>query len=327
MLKHCLIAFALLAPGAAAAHAHDHGLGAGRPGAAELVHRHRFGEALEAAREAAIRSPDSLNALLLLGDAHFALGNYVEAEALYLHAASETLTMQTLARLAIIHEHRGRFNEADTAWSETHQATELLGAPASERAWCLTMRGELALRRGRLDEASTHLTGALEAFGGAHAAERWLAEIDRRRGRLDLARERLGALAETHPVPEYWIALGDVEAALGAPGRASAWYRRAEVCMLDEIRGGDMGHARQLVELWLDHGGDAEQAVALALRDLAEVRRDAGAFATAAAALHAAGRTREAFDHLAEALARAPSDPAIRSLARRLQHEQGAPPP
>lgn len=316
-----LIACALAALGAASARAHDHGPGTGRPDAAALMHRHRFREALDAARDAAVSAPDSLEARLLLGDAHFALGNYAEAEALYLHAVGRTLSMPTLARLAIIHELRGRFDEADAAWSEAHQAAVLLGAPASDRAWCLTLRGELALSQERLDDARAHLAAALETFGGAHAAERLLAEVDRRRGDLRSARDRLMRIAEDHPMPEYWIALGELEAAIGASDRAAAWYRKAEDSMLDEVRQGDLGHARELVELWLEHEGDVEQAAALALRDLAEVRRDAEAFATAARALHAAGRTAEALDHMAQALKRKPNDPVIRAQAAKLRRD------
>ena len=187
----------------------------------------------------------------------------------------------------------------------------------------MTMLGELALKRGRLHEASECLARAVENFDGAHAAHAGLAEIDRRRGDLATARDRLRRLVDRHPRPVYWIALGEVCAALDDPNRARSWFDRAEEVMLGEVRRGDLGHARALVELWLEHDGDVEQAVVLALEDLKEVRRDAGAFATAARALHAAGRTEEAVEHMAEALKRTTADPSILLHAAKIYGDAG----
>ncbi len=293
-----------------------------RPGLAyALVGQHRFREALIAARAVGDARPDAHEVWMLLGDIHFALGNALEAEALYGRVAEASLTMQSLSRLALIHEHRGRWDDARRAMTEALDAAVLLDAPATDRAWCLTMLGEMALRHGRLDEASEHLTLAIRVFPDAHAAHARLARIDRRRGDVERVRDRLLQLVDRHALPAYWIALGDAYAATGEQGRARAWLDKAERHMLDELGHGDMGHARELVEFWLDHDGDVEQAVVLALRDLHEVRQDAGAYATAARALHAAGRTEEAIEHIAEALKRAPTDPVIQSQASKIHKD------
>ena len=110
------------------------------------------------------------------------------------------------------------------------------------------------------------------------------------------------------PRPSFLRELGEVYQDLGRVTDAQRWLSEAEDRMLAELRQGGIGHARELVELWLSRGRNLERAVELALRDLKEVRQDAAAFETAAWALHKVGRNAEAVPLMDEALRRSKSE-------------------
>lgn len=258
---------------------------------------HRFGDALVSARQAAALAPERSDVLALLGDAHLALGHQVEARAIFEALGARELTMGSLSRLALAAADRGDRHEAERLMRDAAEAGELLGAPAQGRAWCQEILGEWAWESGRVDEARRSYSAALELDAGSPHARMMLARLDAREGRVDEADAVLSELCRTHPRPVHWLALADVLRARGGSSdieRAGALVRLAEAAMMHELEDHDVGHARELAELWLAHGGDAARAAELALRDLHEVRQDAGAYETAAWALHRAGRSGEA---------------------------------
>jgi tetratricopeptide (TPR) repeat protein len=273
--------------------------------------QHEFSTALEAAREAAVRLPDEPAVWALLGDIHLALGNTLEAEMHFRRLAGEQLTVESLSRMALIHDVRGDHDEAAALMRDALDAARLLEGSASQRAWCHAMLGEMALKRGRLDEAGSHLRRALSLDDAAHHAAAMLAVVEQRQGHVAEALHRLEQLVERSPKPEHLIALGDLLEDMGRDDQARDAYDRAECDMLTDLEVGDLAHSRALVELWLDRGDNIDRAVALALRELHEVRRDAGACSTAAWALHAAGRSEAALPLILEALRRAPGDATI----------------
>ena len=275
-----------------------------------LLGRHRFREALAEAREVAHRRPQDPEVLALLGDIHFGLGNYAEAEAFFLRLADLQLTLHSLARVALIQQHRGRLSEAAATLAEALEAGRLLGNAPPDLAWCHTMIGELELGRGNIEEAGRSFQSALDRHERAHAAAWRLAQVDLMRKEPARAKAGLLALVEAHPKPAYWITLGEACDALGEIAEARRWYVMAESDMLGDLARGDVGHVRELVELWLAHpltpdpSPNAARAVQLALGDLEEIRQDVGAFETAAWALHCAGEHEEALRLIRRALRR-----------------------
>lgn len=91
-----------------------------------LAGRHRFSEALGHARAAAELRPDSLEVLALLADLHIALGHELEAEVLVEYLEARSLTLETLARRGLVHDLRGRREEALTSLRESLVAGGLL---------------------------------------------------------------------------------------------------------------------------------------------------------------------------------------------------------
>lgn len=285
---------------------------------------HKFKEALDNARRAEPAHPGSDQIASLICDIHLALGNNAEAGMIAEALAARWLTLESLSRVALVKQARGEHREAAKAMRDAFEAGKLLDAPARSLAWCRSILGDFALELGRLDEARGEFETALALDPGCHHARWRLAQIDIRQVKGALAVEPLRALVEQIPKPAYILTLADAVEA-GAPGAGSAGpasahelRARAEAAMASELASGGLGHVRELVEFWLAHPEfcpDGEKAVELALRDLNEVRRDAGAFGTAAWALMSVGKPGEAAPLAREAALRAPGDPRTQCRA------------
>ncbi|PCJ53498.1 MAG: hypothetical protein COA70_09395 [Planctomycetota bacterium] len=264
--------------------------------------RHDFEGALTATREAVRRDPNSQSLLALLGDVHFGLGNYMEAENAFRRLADEDINLQSLARLALVLESKGDFEDAEAMMADALEAGYLLKASASDLAWCHSMIGEIAYQHGDLHKAEAGFREALVLDPGLPFAVHGLAEIHTDRGDIKLAAEMMMALVEWLPEPGYLIQTGDLMLKLGKEEEALTYFHMAEVDMLGDLNAGKFGHLRDLAEYWMAHGGDLARAKELALKDLKHVRHDMGAYETAAWACHLNGDTDQATALITEAL-------------------------
>ncbi|MCA9299033.1 MAG: tetratricopeptide repeat protein [Phycisphaerales bacterium] len=268
------------------------------------IGRHAFASALEAAREAVRLAPDDPSVRSVLGDAHLAIGNYTEAEAIFRWRASD-LSLETLSRLALLEQELGRIEDALVTMDEARQAGLLLGASDLEIAWCHTMTGDMLLTLGRLDEATEAYTRAAGLDPEAHAAMFGLARVMHAQGRTEEATRMLERLVERASNPRYRLELVRVT---GATGMLDPLREALE----SEIEGGDLEHARTLVELTLEFGGDERRAAALARRELREVRQDIDAHVVAARALSRVGEHDEGVRLIRIAMGLAPDRPDVR---------------
>lgn len=279
-----------------------------------LLGQHRFEEALGYARGAAEAWPGEPQVWALLGDLHLALGHSVEAELAYRSLLDEGLTLHSLARMAQVHQLRGRVDEARSHYLDALQAGELLEEPAATRAWCHDMLGDLDFDAGLLANAREHYEKALALHPASHASVLRLAQLDGAAGDWHGAEHRLRDLVETYPRPAYWMALGDALARQGHEREAGRWFALAEKHLLHDLDHGDPGHARELAQLYLRTGRDLDLAIGLARRDLRDVRQEPESHETLAWALHRSGRSDEALDSMKAALRPGPS--SVRLLAR-----------
>jgi tetratricopeptide (TPR) repeat protein len=264
--------------------------------------RHDFDGALAAARAALRIEPDDSALLALLGDVHFGAGNLTEAEAAWrmLHARGETLA--SLARLGLAAEARGRDAEAERNFRDALEAGRLLEVSVEDIAWCHCMLAELEQNRGHAAAAEHSFRAATVLDPQSRFAAQGLARALTEQSRADEALTILMELVERLPEPAHFVQIGETLETLGRAEEARGWYARCEADVQRDFARGDFGHARELAELWLDHGGDPERALELALRDLNEVRHDSGAWETAAWAFFRCGRFAEAAQHVTEAL-------------------------
>jgi tetratricopeptide (TPR) repeat protein len=276
--------------------------------------RNRCAASLESARRAAALSPGRRDLRAAVGDAHFALGNYVEAEAIYHDLAAEARDLAALGRVGQVHELRGRDDLAVATWEQALALGEQADAPPAEQAWCHLLLAEHLRLRGHGEPARAHYERALALDPVAEAAERGLAEIELATGSIGAAEARLRALAERRPRPATWLLLARVLEREGQEAEARAWLDRTREDFAGDLRKGELGHLRDQAGLALDDG-DADAAVDLARRDLAEVRHDLQTLETLAWTLHRAGRSREALPHLRRALQTGSRGPQLRRRA------------
>ncbi len=267
-----------------------------------LMGQHRFAEALLQAREGAEMLEHPAGVAAILGDIHFALGNYVEAEWAYRKLNSDGRTLPSLARMAQIHAVRGRDEKAAKAIKDACEAGGVSVVPALDASWCKLMQGEIAIDQGRAVDAVSAFERALELAPVRHTARLRTAEAAMILGDPDRAVETLEKLIREHPLPRYQAALGKALRDSGRIEDARAWFDKARDAYEDEFARGDIGHIREYTELLLVTGENPARALELARREFAGIRQDLGAHVTLAKALAANEQYEAAADRIHRAL-------------------------
>ena len=112
-------------------------------------------------------------------------------------------------------------------------AIEAGSAIPEQEAWALTRYGTLLVAANRTTDAEAAFRHALRLSPGYVHARAGLARVAAARGRFGEATQRLRAVVDRLPVPEYAILLGDVLARDGRPLIARRAY--ALVSTLDRI--------------------------------------------------------------------------------------------
>jgi tetratricopeptide (TPR) repeat protein len=182
--------------------------------------RHRFETAIGLSRKALAYDPENAVAFGVLGDSFVELGRYDEAFEAYDRMAELAPGLSSYARVAHARELLGRPGEAIEAIELGLEYQTL----SEHSAWGFVQIGNLELGRGRLEVAGRFFRRALARYPGYVHALGGLAEIDRARGNYERAIERLEAVVERLPVPEYATRLGDSLAAAGRTEQAMAAY-------------------------------------------------------------------------------------------------------
>jgi len=258
---------------------------------------HRFAEAEALGRQAVAARPASPGALGVLVDAQVELGRYDQAAVTLQRLLDVRPDLAALSRAAYLRELTGDLDGAAVALLQAENAG---GAPR-DVATVAALRGDLALRRGDLDEAAAAYARALAADPGSLGGALGRARVAAARGDLDGAVSAAADLAARRPVPAALILHADLLRAAG---------RDAEASDADAVvRAGTrlQQAAGQVVDLELarfeaDRGDDPQSALALARR--AHAARPDNVFAAAGLgwALHRAGSPGEAADLTRQAL-------------------------
>ena len=207
--------------------------------------------------------------------------------------------MPALTRAAYLRELHGWIDGAVDFMEKAYDRTS--PGEKEDRAWIRTHLAHLELSRGNLDKAEAHLKLAMELFPDYHYA---LAEL----GKLRLAQERVDEAVsafekryEMAPHPENLL---DVARALDRAGRkseAQAAYAQFETAARAEMNNGDNCN-RDLADYYVDVADKPEQALQVTAAEMAR-RQDIFTRATHAWALHAAGRSAEAWKEMETAIA------------------------
>ena len=268
--------------------------------------KHEFAAALETARRAIDMAPRSAVARAIEVDALVELGRYDEADdaAAAMLALGSDLT--TLSRVSYLAELHGKLDVAVTAMRE---ATKSEGVAPENLAFTHVQLGNLLVYSGDPVAAAKEYERALALVPGHAPALAGQGRLAVANGRLDEAISFFRQAADVVPLPEYVIALADVQAAAGRADDAarSVDLAGAEI-QLFEATGVTVDLDLALFEA--DHG-DPERALEFA-RGAYKATPNIRAADAQAWALHQLGRDRHARQWSDEALRLGSRDPLLR---------------
>lgn len=246
--------------------------------------RHRFGEAIALARQAAKQQPKDADALAIIGDAHFGIGDLAAAEKAYDEVAARAPGFVTDTRRANLAHARGKSRHAIALLRGALAEATARDQPADSRAWCHVMIGAALFDLGDWSAAEQEYQAALKLTPDSYLAIEHLAELRsvQRRDKEALALyERAIALAGH---PDFLEAVARTHEWAGRAAEAKRWYTRAREGYLAAVTAGDPGYYRHLAMYFVDVELKPDEAVSWARKDL-ELRQDAEAWSTLAWAL------------------------------------------
>ncbi len=262
---------------------------------------HDFAAALEHARRAVALAPDDAAAHGVLGDASLELGRYDDAERAFETMMRLKPDLAALARRSGLRSLRGDTEGAVADLRRAIEAGMVDGRPPEHVAWAQWQLGMDLFALGDLAGAEESHRAALATYPVYHRALAGLAQVRMAQRRPDEAIAFYGQALAVIPLPEYAAALGDVHASQGRADEARRQYDLVEYIGRVGAAGAAL-YNRELASFLADHDREPDRALALARREI-EARQDVGAWELLAWALHKAGRSREALDPLARALA------------------------
>jgi tetratricopeptide (TPR) repeat protein len=264
---------------------------------------HQFSDARGHAEQLRGLMQDETYALQLLGDAHFNLGNYAQAEQAWSKVrptGNELALAPRLSQLDWIHGNVGRARQRleDALARAQKMAPEF----PEVAAWFHTQLGELAFKVGDWEAAETHYQDALLQQPDYYAGLDHLAELRGAEGKIDEAIALYVRLIKRVDRPEFLQALGDLYLFNGKTVEARLWHDRALTGYLASVNRGEILYLHHLAGFYSDSLNQPEEAVLWARRDLA-LRQTIQAYDALAWALYKTGNAEEALELTAKALA------------------------
>jgi tetratricopeptide (TPR) repeat protein len=281
-----------------------------------LIGQHRFIEARAAAVELVALDTENAVFRATLGEVLLELGEYERADSLFRPLRPRRYEAALTPRYARWLELRGKVGEArrllEAARDEAFRRADAI--PVQQLAWYELRLGELALRYGATAEARRRLDRGL-----ALVADDW---------RLLAARARLALATRDFPLavtlgdsslarhldPATLAAVGDAWLAQGDTTVAEDYYRAMEAA----TRAPRGGFHRAWYLALLDHGRRIAEILAAVRTDL-ETRKDVYGYDLLAWALFKSGRTAEARQAIAAALAWGSEDPQLHAHAAAIE--------
>lgn len=268
---------------------------------------HRFAEALETARRAQVVRTDDHDVWGQITDALVELGDYEGA----VKAAQTMVDLRpdssSYARVSYLRSLHGDTEGAIQAMTAAVQAANPNDPEAI--AWSRVQLGNELMNAGRLGEAEREFDEALRVFADHPLALRGKAEARVAAGDVQGAIEickREKASADAAQM------LGDLYTRLGRHDAARKEYQKFET--LERENAVSERSWRHMVNYWLDHGRNLEQALTLATQEY-ETRKDIFTCDALAWALFKNGRVAEAKKFMKEALRTGTKDARINQHA------------
>lgn len=271
-----------------------------------LLTYHRFSEALEVARRAQSLRPQDHDVYGALTDALVEIGDYeaaVQSAQKMVDLRPDTASYARVSYLRYLH------GDTQGAIIAMRQAREAANPQDPESvAWCSVQLGKELINAGKLRDAEHEFDRALYSFPDYHAAlaakgyARYLANDPvQALNYYERAQQRV-------PLPDYAIALGDLQTKLGRASEAKSQYELVEFI---ERSGAIQGtYSRQLAFFWAAHDQRLDEALAIALKER-QSRGDIYTCDVLAWCLYKMGRLDDAKRSMDEALHLGTQDPLL----------------
>jgi tetratricopeptide (TPR) repeat protein len=272
---------------------------------------HRFSDALDTARKAQTVRTDDHDVWGQITDALVELGDYSGA----VSAAQKMVDLRpdssSYARVSYLRSLHGDTQGAIQAMSAAIKAANPNDPEAV--AWCRVQLGNELINAGRLDAGEREFDEALRIFPDHPLALRAKAQARKEAGDIEGAikiSEREGASADAAQM------LGDLYTLQGRKDAALKQYKTFET--LERENAVRERSWRHMVNYWLDHDRNLEEALTLATREY-ETRKDIFTCDSLAWALFKNGRTADAKKLISEALRTGTKDARIAHHASLIQ--------
>jgi tetratricopeptide (TPR) repeat protein len=267
---------------------------------------HRFAEALETAHRAQFTRTDDHDVWGQITDALVELGDYPGA----VKAAQRMVDLRpdssAYARVSYLRSLHG-----DTTGAIVAMKAAVKAANPNDReglAWCLVQLGSELMNAGRLEAAENQFDEALRIFPEHHLALQGKARARLAAGDLQGSVQLYEREQKQKPAADAAQALGDLYTLLGRADAARSEYEKFE--SLERDNAALERSWRHLLNYWLDHGQNLEQALSLSRQEY-ESRKDIFTCDSLAWALFKTGQVEEAKKLINEALRTGTKDARI----------------
>lgn len=268
--------------------------------------RHQFSAALTWGEKARDVSPYRAAVYGVIADALTELGRYDDAADAADKMVKTRPDLASYSRVAYQRELRGNIEGAAQA---LELAISAGGSVTEHTVWTRVQLGNLAFNSGELERAEATYRGALIISPNDAYAQAGLARVAAARGDTDAAIASYSQIVKRLPLPEFVIALGELYQVTGQQAKATAQYDLVRAMQqLNAQAGMDVDLELALFEA--DHGGDKQQALAMA-RTAYQHRSSVHAADALAWALFQADLPAEAARYSGEALQLGTADAAM----------------
>lgn len=183
--------------------------------------RHQFREALVWGERAQPLNPYNASIYAIIGDAQIELGDYTAAFQTFEQMTSLRPDLTSYSRISYARELKGDLPGAVQAMQQAVQA----GAPNSEGVnWARVQLGNLYFNQGDYADAEQTYQAALNFFPDYPYAQAGIANVRAAQGDYATAISLYAHVVKVMPLPQFVIALGDIDTAAGRTDEAQQQY-------------------------------------------------------------------------------------------------------